>query len=1104
VGSQLAKSAGWGRLVYAIQRYVEWQSSGRSFLVAGHRGSGKTTMVESAVESVRRACLDRGAGRRPLFVRVHGPDLFSPAAAPPKTDPPAAPHAKGDLPAPAAAKTDQAAPHAKADPASGATSKTDAAAPANGDDTARPQPKADAAPEIDRDPLIENVLKQICISLYRAAANEFIVSYRERVHRRGGLADWQSREFHEMAAQFAHDVDDCLSLDELRDYWDRIGLLSKGVLFAQPEEDVDQGALEIIALSLAGQAYQVVSGKWEEERSEDTELAQSRRWTLANAVEVKNLFAPFIGLITGGAVFAKTGGLSGILVGLLSALAISFSFSFTGSRSRDRKVSRKNTFAKDRTLSSLGRALPQLVVQFRRCGLHPVFVVDELDKVDGLPVKMRLLISYLKDFASDRALFCFLTDRDYLEFIEHETAGNLYVPEYSYFRDRIPVFYQPEDLRAYLFSVFVAPPSPDYELLTYSLLHRARLHPLDLRRELGSLGDGTGNVRLTVAELREGSRPFELLLQLAVEWVLASPELQEGIRRDARFAQLAVDALYYPSRSWAGGDEELDTSDKKVLAYLAQRLHPAQNGDAARNQEPKGLSDRRQAILLLAVHRVVYHLEDPAGLVESVRGRRPADSGPSDTLLDLVPRGERRRMLKKLETDKWAWQFNAYGQAREEVDISAVTEGTREDRDFLMSISVKLKEWAPGVDLGWIAAETGLPMIAPQWSRVQLAIDRVGALEDNGYRYPEMADDKLAIEDYAARLKPRSAALSQTLCCAWALAAGSGRTTDPEKWQHALRAIYSELSIKALSDDPAIRMNAIFKTLLEALPALGEPLSLSNESEERWIDATARQIEFVRKLRPDDMRQRVWARWQYRFQAYFQQGTTVFETSFEDLWSRIDPKAPEPWAKPVDLRPRLADIALAGWGNVLAGSAGVEGQGWPPWLMLPAASLLGLTILARRMAVKSSEEPPYGDWARAILAVKDKKRASLLIAADTESLYSSWTVSATNPVLYVRASQFAGLVEAISRLGVARPQDIGIDRLFFELSGDPTSLASMVKTAPTRLVSSSPLANAFMSLPCTYLLPEAPAETSDKAAYPYVVAPSSVEDLMSKLTPRPS
>jgi hypothetical protein len=62
----------------------------------------------------------------------------------------------------------------------------------------------------------------------------------------------------------------------------------------------------------------------------------------------------------------------------------------------------------------------------------------------------------------------------------------------------------------------------------------------------------------------------------------------------------------------------------------------------------------------------------------------------------------------------------------------------------------------------------------------------------------------------------------------------------------------------------------------------------------------------------------------------------------------------------------------------------------------------------------------------------------------------------------------------------------------------------MVKIPPTRLVSNSPLANAFMSLPCTYLLPEAPAETSDKALYPYVVAPSSVDDLMSKLTPLPS
>lgn len=61
-------------LIRELERYVRGAVLGRSFLVAGHRGAGKTTMVLSAIEEVM---WDRPTGANtPLTVRLSGPDLL--------------------------------------------------------------------------------------------------------------------------------------------------------------------------------------------------------------------------------------------------------------------------------------------------------------------------------------------------------------------------------------------------------------------------------------------------------------------------------------------------------------------------------------------------------------------------------------------------------------------------------------------------------------------------------------------------------------------------------------------------------------------------------------------------------------------------------------------------------------------------------------------------------------------------------------------------------------------------------------------------------------------------------------------------------------------
>ena len=62
-----------------LRNYREEKIKGRSFLIAGHRGAGKTSLVIKALQSVG----DETSGplaRRPrrfLLIYIHGPSMFS-------------------------------------------------------------------------------------------------------------------------------------------------------------------------------------------------------------------------------------------------------------------------------------------------------------------------------------------------------------------------------------------------------------------------------------------------------------------------------------------------------------------------------------------------------------------------------------------------------------------------------------------------------------------------------------------------------------------------------------------------------------------------------------------------------------------------------------------------------------------------------------------------------------------------------------------------------------------------------------------------------------------------------------------------------------------
>jgi len=358
----------------------------------------------------------------------------------------------------------------------------------------------------------------------------------------------------------------------------------------------------------------------------------------------KDLFGPILSLLTGGLVgtgavaLAGAGGIEATLAGILGALGASTVFKISGSRSRDRSVSRERTFLFDFTVATLDRALPILIERLQDAGLAPVFVVDELDKVEHLSERILWMVHYLKKLVAERAFFCFLTDRSYYEEMIRRGESHPYPVEYTYFMHRLFVVFQPRDFHSYLDSVlelpkpaapiapeagatqavqvaqegFVAEDRTDRLFLRYVLLHQSQMHALDLQRRLASLRGSDGTVALGGVALRD--RPafkVAVVMQLAIDMVFDGPELADRIGREPEFGRLVNDSMYYLSRRWreAPGEELSLTDDQEAVfgEYLEKRMgreEEARSGDT--------VSDRDRRFLFQLVRELAFTLATPA------------------------------------------------------------------------------------------------------------------------------------------------------------------------------------------------------------------------------------------------------------------------------------------------------------------------------------------------------------------------------------------------------------------------------------------------------------------------------------------------------------
>jgi hypothetical protein len=523
-------------LTQDIVRFARGELNGRSYLISGHRGAGKTTL---SLVSIEQACTElrrEGLPTRPMLVRLHGPSLLDPE------------HLGTMEP----------------------------------DEPALLEAEAPTRPALEPKQLTD-VLIRVTTELYHAVSTEFV----ERLH---DAVD--GPDLTELAEQLRIDLHGAPRLGRLRDLFRRADVLERGVLFPKAPGEA-RGAREIATLWSASRAYMRVTGNLSaqltEKEGDHVERSASSLDPKAFALGAQDnhpLFAAALAMLTGFGLTAADYPITGVISGLLTGLVALGTLDARTSRKQELAYDASETFKPDTTAHSLVRLLPRLVRELRDIGLAPVFVVDELDKVPDLRRRLETLIAFLKSVVADETFFCFITDRAYYADLQREGRDKAYAAAHTWFSQRAYIVYSPLELRRFVGEVVTADPNPRtaadltrtrqieqaIALVAYTTVLRAYGHPFDLRAELARATGGTDQLLESVRQVRlDRRRHREAAVAIAMELVLLDEHAQARVT-DPHLAQVLIDALYLPVRRWFDGDCWFCIEPEGLERQLRQRV----------------------------------------------------------------------------------------------------------------------------------------------------------------------------------------------------------------------------------------------------------------------------------------------------------------------------------------------------------------------------------------------------------------------------------------------------------------------------------------------------------------------------------------------------
>jgi hypothetical protein len=732
-----------------LERYCAGNVNGRSFLIAGHRGAGKTTMVSAAIDTVlRQARSGTQPWLHPLPVFLHGPSLFSP---------------KGSR-----------------------VAATDLAEQA------------------------KEALVQVILGLHRSAVSAFVRGYRERLldpDRVDGSEPAARQGALELAAQFEIEVLEDPSANRLHEFWQHADLVGSGALFAKPRVE-DQGLRELVALNGLCNAHQRISGDLQAKdtigREQKTEVLPSSLAKLRGIELAKPVAAMFAGtaVTTGGALGSHT--LVGpALLGVLAAALTTVLFESGGQTTEKRGRQLDTVFIPDLTLKTLDRVLPTLLQRLRNAGLAPVLVIDELDKVRGLPDRLEAMIHFLKKLVAENVFTCFLTDRSYLEHLRINGRGAAYGLAYSYFSHPLLVAHRPKDFETYLGETLKPDAQPtvdtgdtlDQEVLTWVLRHRSQLHALALKREVAAIRGDDGRMTIPRGYVRsEVTYLIDVTLQFAIELRLRDPRMLGWQRQHPDMLQVLHDALYYLTRDWLEGGKivRIDAAGEQTFFdKLTQRMNLDEVRpvfDAGGNA-PSPFTDDDKELLFGVVKEIVTFL----GVKSSLEDARTAWASLPDAAASAIPEtplpesvwnalllGPEQSLLEEVAADgnAFKWRYWASGMLREAGNLF---DRASERVPRILATEARLREALDTPEFESGAQKPAFALLAedwrilpstPAWSRVAKAIENInGAIASPTARSLASEDDCRSVIAFAEMLKANDLLLVQVLAQATMLSA---------------------------------------------------------------------------------------------------------------------------------------------------------------------------------------------------------------------------------------------------------------------------------------------------------------------------------------------
>ncbi len=298
--------------------------------------------------------------------------------------------------------------------------------------------------------------------------------------------------------------------------------------------------------------------------------------------------------------------------------------------------------------------MQRFVRDVRDVGLAPVFIVDELDRVDASRNKVEVRIRRLLADLAPGTSAILVADQD--DFVDG-------APEVT---ERLPVLYMPKALHGYLdrrmpiaaslTGPALADARADQGVLRYAMLHAARLRPEELDRLLAERR--LGDVQLDAGAARD---VFTLRIRAAQEMALeiVLRERAAHASADPAFGRRLAAALQLPLRQWEAGIDP-DVRDE-VLARHLDRTEERGAWVTSSEIERRRIRD--------AVLRLLDLMTSRAGLVSQLA---PAMSAFADVIPDaslLLRRG-----------GIWVWAFDPDGEPRSQASLSAVAQrGTVQD-----------------------------------------------------------------------------------------------------------------------------------------------------------------------------------------------------------------------------------------------------------------------------------------------------------------------------------------------------------------------------------------------------------------------------------------